>query len=58
MGSSLRLGMQQVRQLVLADLDAFLNQPMPSSAALWISKTMTGYEEWLARAQLSRLASR
>jgi hypothetical protein len=58
MGSSLRLGMQQVRQLVLADLDAFLNQPMPSSAALWISRTMTGYEEWLARAQLSRLASR
>jgi hypothetical protein len=47
----LRIGMQQVKQLVLTDLDAFVNEPGRGSAALWVSKTMAEYEDWLARAK-------
>ncbi len=48
---SLRTGMQQIRQLVLADLDAFANDPAHGGAALWHSQTTAAYEEWLARAE-------
>ena len=54
----LRLGMQQVRQLVLTDLDAFVNEVGRSSTALWISKTIAAYEEWLGRAQKASLSAR
>ncbi len=55
---ALRTGMQQVRQLVLIDLDAFLNEPAHGSAAPWVSKTMAAYEEWLARAEKANTSSR
>jgi len=55
---SLRTGMQQVRQLAMTDLDAFVSEPGRGSAALWVSKTMAAYEEWLARAEKASLLRR
>jgi hypothetical protein len=49
--SYLKTGMQQVRQLALADLDAFLKEPVRESPMLWLSMTIAACEEWLARAE-------
>ena len=55
---SLRTGMQQVKQLALTDLDAFVNEPARGSTALWVSETTAAYEEWLARAEKASLSAR
>jgi hypothetical protein len=47
-----RTGMQQVKDAVLRDLDAFdraLSQRGATSFALWLSDATASYEEWLAR---------
>jgi hypothetical protein len=54
----LQIGMQQVRQLVLADLDAFVSDPTHGPAATWLSKNTAAYEEWLARATSAQAPSR
>jgi hypothetical protein len=48
--TQMKAGMQQVRQLAIADLDAYLKQSEREAPPLWLSQTITAYEQWLERA--------
>lgn len=55
--AQLKTGMQQVRQLALADLDAYLKDPVREPPALWLSQTIAAYEQWLERATTASASS-